>query len=77
MAERFKIGDLVQLYCMDKPQDKYYIVMAIDDMPDENEPPLYNLFCLNTGEDLGWEYETHIPTGLYKFIRVVHKAHIK
>jgi hypothetical protein len=77
MAEKFKIGDLVQLYCMGRPQDKYYIVTDLDDIPDENEPPLYNLWCLNTGENYGWEHETHVPSGLYSFVRVEHKFDIK
>lgn len=69
MDSSFEIGELLRLYCEGQPQDKFYYVLEVANDIDR-EPPMYRLFCLNTGDDAGWHFEHHSMSRLYSFKRV-------
>ena len=67
--EEIQIGDIVRLFCEQIPQDKFYVVLDIA-CDIEREPPMYKLFCINTGDDAGWQYEYHTTSKLYRFKKI-------
>ncbi len=70
------VGDLVRLFCGEEPADKFFLVIDIaKDI--ENEPPMYRLFCLNTGDDAGWQYEFFTVGKLYKIKKVDRSVFLK